>query len=1009
MPMNKAQIAPRHVLTGLALLAGWVSATAQVAIPPGFAHTKDQVNLSTAGFRVRVVQATNDSGTLANSTARAESQLAGTLIDPINNKPFANVADLSVFGADGYYNEPNVIDYEKGGNASAVIPGIPNPNTPDYADNIALEALAYLDLKAGSYSMGVNSDDGFRVTVGPDARDQFSAIEVGKYEGGRGTEDTIFTFTVSQAGIYSFRLLYYQGNGGANVSWFTGTSDAKVLINDQNDPSSIKAYRELTTASLPYISILSPGVDATGVLPNSSISGTIVDGTSVQVVASSVNLLLDDVKVAANPQKSGTKTTYSYKPAAMFRPLSKHKVVLIFADSANTVRTNQYNFTVAEFGNITLPAPFWLETFDGVAEGTLPAGWTVENHSDGSSGVEDLDDPNSDSYMNWVVISRARVQSIGDAGKWDAPERLQVQPGQFVNGVEVTSLVVTNFCYAESDQRSGSQVQYLFSTDVNCSGRSNVFISYYSTYEQNQDSIGSVEYSIDQGKTWLPIVYMLDGADIVKNTDGSIDGLATMTKVDPDNTAHLTDPNTGEEIGLHYGAFIGVASNEWANLGPYISARVNDDQLESKRVELFPLPQAAGQAKVRLRFAQAGTGSWFFGVDNVGLYEITEAVAPKITEPPTSQTVSAGGTVTLKVKATGTEPLSYQWQFNGKDIAGETNDTLIIANVKTSNAGEYAAVVKNSGGDATSAPAIIEVLSTTIGQDLVVHLTFDDNLTDTSGKNHNGTAVGAPTFSTGKIGKAAHIPSGADYVTLGAPADLNFGTDTDFSVSFWTKLTEWSSDPSFIGNKDWNSGSNQGWVLATDDDGHLQWNLSGAPGTRKDYDGTPGTFSDTNWHHVAVVFKRAGNAVSFIDGVQVDSRSMTANKNNLDTPTDYATNIGQDGTGTYGSVFTDADIDDLGIWRRTLTVQEVAGIYQAGLAGKDLSTVSLAPSDLGSISVSRSGSTLTLTWTAAPGVRLQKAASLSPASWQDVPGTEGQGTATQEIAGAATFYRLTKP
>src|SRR6266404_3744146 len=41
------------------------------------------------------------------------------------------------------------------------------------------------------------------------------------------------------------------------------------------------------------------------------------------------------------------------------------------------------------------------------------------------------------------------------------------------------------------------------------------------------------------------------------------------------------------------------------------------------------------------------------------------AVAPTITTQPANQTVTAGQTATFTVVATGTAPLSYQWQKNG--------------------------------------------------------------------------------------------------------------------------------------------------------------------------------------------------------------------------------------------------------------------------------------------------------------------------------------------------------
>jgi hypothetical protein len=238
---------------------------------------------------------------------------------------------------------------------------------------------------------------------------------------------------------------------------------------------------------------------------------------------------------------------------------------------------------------------------------------------------------------------------------------------------------------------------------------------------------------------------------------------------------------------------------------------------------------------------------------------------------------------------------------------------------------------------------------------------------------------------------------------------LNFGTDTDFSLSFWTRVVAWNSDPSFIANKDWDSGGNPGYVLATDGDGRLQWNMAGAPGARKDYDGPGGTFTNADWHHVVVSYDRQGNAFTFIDGSPVDARPMNANQNNLDTPTGFATNIGQDGAGDYGPAFTDMDMDDLGIWRRVLTPQEVAAIYTAGQSGNDLSTVVVGAAGLGTLGVSVTGGSLNFTWTGGAGIRLQKTTTLTSPTWTDVAGTIGNSSATETIAAGNAFYRLLRP
>src|SRR6195256_937441 len=76
-----------------------------------------------------------------------------------------------------------------------------------------------------------------------------------------------------------------------------------------------------------------------------------------------------------------------------------------------------------------------------------------------------------------------------------------------VNGAIVENLAEGKIAFGDSGYRDGgSQIVYLFSKDFDLTGHANVYLSFHSLWEQNQDSIGAVEYSVDQGTTWLPIV-----------------------------------------------------------------------------------------------------------------------------------------------------------------------------------------------------------------------------------------------------------------------------------------------------------------------------------------------------------------------------------------------------------------------------------------------------------------------------------------------------------------------
>jgi len=86
------------------------------------------------------------------------------------------------------------------------------------------------------------------------------------------------------------------------------------------------------------------------------------------------------------------------------------------------------------------------------------------------------------------------------------------------------------------------------------------------------------------------------------------------------------------------------------------------------------------------------------------------AAAPSITTQPANQTVSAGQTATFSVTATGTAPLSYQWQKNGSDISGATSATYTTPATTTGDSGStYRAVVSNSAGSVTSNAATLTV------------------------------------------------------------------------------------------------------------------------------------------------------------------------------------------------------------------------------------------------------------------------------------------------------------
>lgn len=400
-------------------------------IPSALAYPITSADTSKSGFKARIVQANIDSGALPNDSARAEAQLAGTIIDPITGKPYLNDA-VPGPNADKTYNV-NVINFDQdagdNGNFTTInppqnprpdglIPGIPGAG--GHTDNISGEFITFLELKAGHYRLGVNSDDGFLVTTGPDGRDALGATALGVFEGGRGAADTIFDVVAQADGIYPVRLLWYEGLGGANVEFFSVTAAGeKVLINDTANPNAIKAWREITAPTRPYVSFVGPRPGSRGVKINANVEVRITDGT-IQVPTSSVRLSFNGSAVNAQVNKAGGITTITYDPPGDMAGSSTNTVQLVFSDSATppNTRTNSFSF-VTERPPSTRPAyqqdsaglvVIEAENFHGITVAPDGHFWSFENSRAGFSGdgyMQSLPDSgiNRNVYPDFLELS----------------------------------------------------------------------------------------------------------------------------------------------------------------------------------------------------------------------------------------------------------------------------------------------------------------------------------------------------------------------------------------------------------------------------------------------------------------------------------------------------------------------------------------------------------------------------------------------------------------------------
>lgn len=118
-------------------------------------------------------------------------------------------------------------------------------------------------------------------------------------------------------------------------------------------------------------------------------------------------------------------------------------------------------------------------------------------------------------------------------------------------------------------------------------------------------------------------------------------------------------------------------------------------------------------------------------------------VPPAITSDPEKTTASAGTSARFTVGATGSVPLSYQWLVNGSPLAGATQATLNLPNVKLSDAGTYSVVVSNPFGSKTSIGVPLTVSATAVAPIFQFHPS-----------STTVTAGGTASLSVGVVGSS---------------------------------------------------------------------------------------------------------------------------------------------------------------------------------------------------------------------------------------------------------------
>lgn len=310
-------------------------------------------------------------------------------------------------------------------------------------------------------------------------------------------------------------------------------------------------------------------------------------------------------------------------------------------------------------------------------------------------------------------------------------------------------------------------------------------------------------------------------------------------------------------------------------------------------------------------------GNYYARITNaVGAVATTTAilkVGPVITAHPISQTVIPGNSVTFSVTAASAYPLSYQWQRNGANLAGQTESSLTLTNVQAELAGEYRVLVSIPSGTSTSSPAELSVNTSCVPAPagLIAWWQAESNALNFVSEAHGDLASSYPA---GKVGRAFAADLTKHVVVPNQPI-LN--PTNAITIEAWVLITNAPySGMDILTKGDGNANSQYGIYKLLD--GRFFAGISTAAGGALAY-GTTRAQSN-RWYHVAVTYD-ADLIQLYVNGrLEVSSAA-----NGPIIPLDYPVLIAGNFTGL---------VDEPAIYDRALSAVEILAIYNADVSGK---------------------------------------------------------------------------
>ena len=211
---------------------------------------------------------------------------------------------------------------------------------------------------------------------------------------------------------------------------------------------------------------------------------------------------------------------------------------------------------------------------------------------------------------------------------------------------------------------------------------------------------------------------------------------------------------------------------------------------------------------------------------------------------------------------------------------------------------------------------------------LIGYWPFNGNANDESESENHGTVDGATlTFDRfGNPNTAYNFDGVSNIIEVSNVSEFDFSANRQFSVSFYVKNLNINNYGCFISKWGPSGDSDDEWQFFSDSEGYSSMIVNSSINSGSPNSEIGGTLNENNWYHIVGIWDGTNSTISlYVNGVLINSL------NSVEPSTIHNSQPLRIGGNCYSDGFTNADIDDIRIYRGILTPAEIKALSLEGV------------------------------------------------------------------------------